>query len=94
MGHFASKAARAARVAGSLSQLASIHLLLGDLAAAEQHAQAARQIRESLGLKDVWKVYETLAAIAQARGDTAAAAEWARQRDAKLEEVERLARGH
>ena len=50
---------------GSLSQLAIIHLLLGDLAA-----------------------------IAQARGDTAAAAEWARQRDAKVVEVERLARGH
>ena len=33
---------------GSLSQLASIHVLLGDLAAAEQHAQAARHIRESL----------------------------------------------
>ncbi len=61
--------------AGSLSQLARIHLRLGDLAAAAHHAHAARQIRESLGLLDVWRNYDTLSEIAQARGDAAAASE-------------------
>src|SRR5436853_5719762 len=37
--------------AASLGQLARIHLRLGDLDAAERHAQAAREIHESLGLK-------------------------------------------
>ena len=64
--------------AGSLSQLARIHLGLGDLAAAAHHAHAARQIRESLGLLDVWRNYDTLSEIAQARGDAAAASEWCR----------------
>jgi tetratricopeptide (TPR) repeat protein len=41
--------------APSLSQLARIHLLLGDLAAAERHAHEALQIRESLGLKEAWR---------------------------------------
>ncbi len=79
--------------AASHGQLAIIHLRLGDLAAAEHHAHAARQIFEDLGLKDVWKNYDTLSEIAEARGDTAAAAEWAQKRDAKLEELERLAGG-
>lgn len=79
--------------AGSHGQLARIHLLLGDLDAAEHHAHAARQIHESLGLKDVFKDYNTLSQIAEARGDTAAAAEWARKRDAKRAELQRLARG-
>ena len=74
-------------------QLARIHLSLGDLTAAEQHAHAAREIHESLGLNDVWKNYNTLAQIAKARGYTTAAAEWAEKRDAKRAELERLARG-
>ncbi|NRF65442.1 CHAT domain-containing protein [Aquincola sp. S2] len=78
--------------AGALSQLALIHRCLGDLAAAEHHAHAARQIRESLGLKEVFKDYNTLSQIAEARGDTAAA-EWAQKRDAMLEELRRLAGG-
>jgi tetratricopeptide (TPR) repeat protein len=77
----------------SLGQLAKIHLLLGDLPAAEGHAHEARQIRESLGLKEAWKDYDTLAEIAAARGDTAAAAEWARKRDELLAELKRLAGG-
>ncbi len=79
--------------AASLGQLAQIHLLLGDLAAAERHAHEARQIRESLGLKEAWKDYNTLSEIAAARGDTAAAAEWARKRDELLAELERRAGG-
>ena len=79
--------------AASHGQLAQNHLLLGDLTAAEQHAHAAREIRESLGLKDVWIDYYTLSEIAKARGDTAAAAEWAQKRDAKRAELQRLARG-
>jgi tetratricopeptide (TPR) repeat protein len=75
--------------ASSRSQLAKIHLPLGDLATAERHAHGARQIRESLGLKEAWLDYDTLSAIAQARGDLAAAAEWAKKRDDLLAELER-----
>ncbi len=77
------------REAGALSQLAQIHLRLGDLAAAERHAHEARQIRESLGLLDAWSDYHTLSEIANARGDAAAASEWAQKRDALLEERKR-----
>ena len=79
--------------ANSLSQLARIHLLLGDLDAAETHAHAAREIRESLGLKEAHMVYHTLAEIAQARGDAQAAAEWAGKRDELLAELKRRAGG-
>ena len=77
----------------SLVQLAIIYLRLSDLSSAEHHAQAARQINEALGLPDLWKSYGVLSEIAAARGDTAAAAEWARKCDAKLAENERLAGG-
>lgn len=79
--------------AASLSQLAIIQLRLGDLAAAEHHAHAARQIHESIGLKDLWRDYDTLSEIAAARGDTTAAAEWAQKRDTKGVELERLVGG-
>ena len=79
--------------AASLGQLAQIHLLLGDLDAAERHAHAAREIRESLGLKEALPVYNTLAKIAQARGDTRAAAEWAQKRDELRAELKRRAGG-
>lgn len=81
------------READSLSQLARIHLLLGDLAAAERHAHAAREIRESLGLKEAHHTYHTLSEIATAREDTAAATEWARKRDELRAELERRAGG-
>jgi tetratricopeptide (TPR) repeat protein len=61
--------------AASLSQLACIHLRLGDLAAAERHAHAAREIHESLDLKEAHFDYNILTEIAQVRGDTRAAAE-------------------
>jgi tetratricopeptide (TPR) repeat protein len=67
--------------ASSWSELAQIHLRLGDFTAAERHAHEARQIRELLGLKEVWKEYNVLAEVTQARGDLAAAAEWAKKRD-------------
>ena len=79
--------------ASSHGQLAMIHLRLGDLANAERHAHEARQIRESLGLKEAWRDYNTLSEIAEARGDTDAAAEWAKKRDAKRAELKRLAGG-
>lgn len=75
------------------SQLAQIHLCLGDLAAAEHHAHEARQIRESLGLKEAWKDYNTLSEITQARGDLAVAAEWAKKRDDLRAELKRRAGG-
>ncbi len=77
--------------AESWSQLAQIHLRLDELAVAERHAHEARQIRESLGLLDAWKDYDTLSEIARVRGDIAAAGEWAQKRDALREEVKRRA---
>jgi tetratricopeptide (TPR) repeat protein len=79
--------------APALSQLAQIHLLLGDLAAAEHHAHEARQIHESLGLKEAHFDYNTLSKIAATRGDTAAAAHWARKRDELRAELKRRAGG-
>lgn len=79
--------------ADSWSQLAEIHLLLGDLAAAERHAHEARQIREHLVLKEAWRDYNTLSEIAEARGDLVAAAEWAKKRDDLLTELDRRAGG-
>jgi tetratricopeptide (TPR) repeat protein len=79
--------------AGSLGQLARIHLLLGDLDAAERHAHAARAICESLGLKEAWKVYDLLSGIAQARGDARAAGAWAQKRDDLRAEFQRRAGG-
>jgi tetratricopeptide (TPR) repeat protein len=79
--------------AAAWSQFATIHLGLGDLAAAERYAHEARQIRESLGLKEAWKDYNTLSEIAQARGDTTAAAEWAKKRDELRAELKRRAGG-
>jgi tetratricopeptide (TPR) repeat protein len=79
--------------ANSWSQLAQIHLLLGDLPSAERHAHNARRIRESLRLKEVWKDYSVLSKISQARGDRVAAAEWIRKRDEILNEQRRRAAG-
>jgi tetratricopeptide (TPR) repeat protein len=79
--------------ADSWGELARIHLLLGDLPAAERRAHEARKIDESLGLKEAWRDYHTLSEIAQARGDAAAAAEWARKRDELRAELQRRAGG-
>jgi tetratricopeptide (TPR) repeat protein len=79
--------------AASWGQLAQIYLRLGDLAAADRHAHEAREIHESLGLKEAWMDYNTLSEIAQARGDLAAAAEWAKKRDDLLAELELRAGG-
>jgi tetratricopeptide (TPR) repeat protein len=79
--------------AGSLGQLARIHLLLGDLDTAARYAHAAREIHESLGLKEVNITYHILSEIAAARGDTAAAAEWEQKRDALIAELEERAGG-
>lgn len=67
--------------ANSLGLLARIYLRLGDLDTAERHAHAACEIHESLGLVEVWIDYNTLAEIAEARGDSGAAADWAKKRD-------------
>jgi tetratricopeptide (TPR) repeat protein len=79
--------------AASWSLLAQIHLRLGNLVAAERHAHEARQIRETLGLKEAWIEYKNLSEIAQARGDLAGAAEWAKKRDDLRVELNRRARG-
>jgi len=79
--------------ASAWSQLARIHLFLGDLDTAEQRAQAARETCESLGLKEAWKTYAILSQIAQARGDTQTGAAWARKRDNLRAELQRRAGG-
>jgi hypothetical protein len=60
---------------------------------AERHAHQAREIRERLGLNNIWANYAVLADIARARGDAAQAAGWDRKRDAVLEELDRRSRG-
>ena len=79
--------------AASVSLLAHIQFRLGDLAAAERHAHEAREIKESLGLMDAWRDYDTLARIAFTRGDVVAAREWERKRDALREERKRRTGG-
>ncbi len=79
--------------AASWSQLAQIHLHLGDLAAAERHSHEAREIHESLGLKEALWDYNNLLETAKARGDLTAAAEWAKKRDDLQAEVKRRAGG-
>lgn len=79
--------------AASWGQLAQIHLRLGDLDAAERCAHAAREICESLGLKEAWRTYDILSEVAQARGDTRAAAEWSQKRDHLRAELKRRAGG-
>lgn len=74
-------------------QLAQVHLLLGELDEAERHAHQSREIRASLGLKEVYNDYGTLAEIAHARGDEAQATEWELKRDAAREEQRRRAQG-
>lgn len=73
------------------SQLAKVHLLLGELEEAERHAHEAREIREGVGLSDAATDYETLADIARARGDAAQIAEWDHKRSTAQRELERRA---
>ena len=79
--------------ASTLSALAKLNVRLGDLAAATRDADAALSIREPLGLIEAAKDYQTLAEIADARGDTSARAEWEQKRDALLAEARRRAGG-
>lgn len=79
--------------AASYSQLGVLYGELGELDEAEQYARQSLEIRESLDLPDVYKVYANLADIARARGDEVRAAEWQAKCDAKMAELERLARG-
>lgn len=79
--------------AAAWSQLAIIYFRLGDLAAAERHAHKARQIREALYLREVWKDYHTLSEIAKARGDLTDAAGWTNKRDDLTAEPQRRAGG-
>jgi tetratricopeptide (TPR) repeat protein len=77
--------------AESHGQLAQNHLLLGELDAAEEHAHAALETMERLGSRWLPAVYDTMAGIADARGDPESAAEWGRKRDAAVAELRRRA---
>lgn len=78
----------------SLVQLARIHLRLSNLEEAERHALLGLAIDEKLSItRELPSDYATLSEIAEARGDNAAAAEWAQKRDAKRAELKRLAGG-
>ncbi|NTU75861.1 MAG: hypothetical protein HGA86_07050 [Anaerolineaceae bacterium] len=48
-----------------------------------QYALQALQIRESLNLPEVYRVYDNLAAIARDRGDSEVAARWQAKYEAK-----------
>ncbi len=73
--------------------LGQIHLLLGNLDQAEEHAHRAGEIFERLHLKEAHIAYNTLAQIARARGDEAQATSWEKKRDDLLAELERRAGG-
>lgn len=79
--------------ADSHDQLGRIHLLLGELDEAQEHAHQAREIQERLGLKGVYVSYNTLAEIAHARGEDEEAAQWRQKHDELVAELERRARG-
>ncbi len=73
--------------ASSYFQLGVLHRMLGDLNSAGRRLREALYILEPLDYPELWKVYGNLAAVAAAQGDSAAAAEWAAKRDAKLAEL-------
>ena len=78
----------------SLAQLGWIELRLGNLDSAEQHALRGLAIDEDLYIvSELPSDYQILSEIAQARGDLAAAAEWAKKRDDLLAELKRRAGG-
>jgi tetratricopeptide (TPR) repeat protein len=77
--------------ANAHGQLAQIHLLIGNLDQAEEHAQRAREIFERLHLKEAHVAYNTLAQIARARGDEAQTTSWERQRNDLRAELTRRA---
>jgi tetratricopeptide (TPR) repeat protein len=79
--------------AASLAQLGSLHRLLGNLDEAERHAQQALAIRERLDLPDVYKDYWNLEDLATARHRPQEAATWRAKKEAKIAELQRLARG-
>ncbi len=79
--------------ARSLSQLAQLYLLTGELDKAEACAHQARLIHESLGLKEVVFVYKTLADIARARGDESQVVRWEAKRDELRADLARRAQG-
>lgn len=59
----------------------------------ERDAYAVRQILKLLGLIEAREIYHTLSEIAAARGNSAAAAMWAKKQDDPLAEVDRRVRG-
>ena len=80
-------------VASSLAQLAKVLRLLGDYTEAERHAHLAREIMERLGMKEVYMLYNDLADICRAQGQTEAAADWQRKSDAARAELHTRAGG-
>jgi len=64
----------------TLGNLARLYLSKGRLTEAEQYAQRALVIIETLDLSaEPWKIYNTLAKIAQAKGNAQEAAQWRRK---------------
>ncbi len=77
--------------ASSHFQLGVLHRMLGDLDQAEEQLLKGLAIFEPIKVPDLLKVYAQLAEVAEARDDAEAAAMWAAKRDAKREELRRLA---
>lgn len=79
--------------AASHFQIGVLHSMLGDLDRAENQLLEGLRISESLKLPAVYKDYNALAKVAEARGDDEAAAMWSAKRDATHAEARVRARG-
>lgn len=82
---------RPAHIATSRSNLANHLQLAGLLDEAETHAREALAIRERTRDRRIWMTLGILGNIAEARGDTAGAAEYCRRKEAAYQEAEERA---
>lgn len=80
--------------AGSLYQLGCIHWHLGNVLEAERCSHLSLTFFEAHDLPDVWKVYANLEDLALARNRPEEVAAWRAKKEAKLAELQRLARGN
>lgn len=75
--------------AKTLFQKGVVHRLLGDFDSSEKASQEALRIQEGLDHPETWKIYQSLAEIAAARGDIPAAEKWTAKSKATLAEIEK-----
>lgn len=83
------KAGDSVKLAQALGQMGRLSLFRNEFDKAEEYATQALQIREVIGLPDVFIDYNTLGMVARASGDNATAVEWFMKRDAAESRVHR-----